>query len=444
VTDVTAPPPPPTARRVTSPDIAALAELLLSPDRPLPTVAVTTSASTGKPHLDPDRLAALLGSRAAVVLLETGDATWALSQALPEKLDVYGGAVRIWWPSLTRDADPYRHPLLFARSAEDGERVLHRVVDLVGRDEPAPPDPWQRIAESYSVGDVVWGVVQSLKPFGAFVELLPGAVGLVHKSELDWTFVRDPSDFLRPGEQVKVQILTLDVPGRQAQLSTKRAYTRDALPPIAHVPGARPLLPDAPPPADHGGGADTSRVQGLESELESLREDRANLLRRLRDLQKELRGATDRITHLERQGGAGGTTSEPAFLQAVRVAYARLFTEDERAQYPLRRMRVGPAFLDRLQALDGISLDKVLDVCAQVAAGRAHEVPAREVHRLREAGRGAGYVERKRDGALAWRCSLQDNTPGARRLHWWAISGPSGGTIEFASVGVHDDYGIPE
>ena len=107
-------------------------------------------------------------------------------------------------------------------------------------------------------------------------------------------------------------------------------------------------------------------------------------------------------------------------------------------------MRVGPAFLHRLHALDGISLDKVFEVCAQVAAGRAHEIPAREVHRLRQSDRGAAYVERKRDGALAWRCSLQDNTPGARRLHWWALPGPNGGTIEFASVGVHDDYGIPE
>lgn len=41
-------------------------------------------------------------------------------------------------------------------------------------------------------------------------------------------------------------------------------------------------------------------------------------------------------------------------------------------------------------------------------------------------------------------CALQVNTPSARRLHWWAIPGKAGQTIEFASVGLHDDFSIPE
>ena len=51
---------------------------------------------------------------------------------------------------------------------------------------------------------------------------------------------------------------------------------------------------------------------------------------------------------------------------------------------------------------------------------------------------------RPADKAKAWRCSLQDNTPSARRLHWWLISGKEGPTFEFANVVLHDAMSIPE
>jgi hypothetical protein len=240
--------------------------------------------------------------------------------------------------------------------------------------------------------------------------------------------------------------LRLDAAAKQADLSIKRAWNREPKPPLAVEPGGRPLLSGTPAPLAEAATPDANAGpdEETQAELVALREDRSNLLRRLRDLQKDLRSATDRIAYLERQGQVDALASEPAFLQGVRAAYARLFSEDERAEYPLRRMRVGAAFLDRLRDLDGVTTEKVLDVCAQVAANRAHEIPAREVHRLRQGEKGAGSVTRKRDGAIAWRCSLQDGTPAARRLHWWVIPGQNGGTIEFASVGVHDDYSIPE
>ncbi len=54
--------------------------------------------------------------------------------------------------------------------------------------------------------------------------------------------------------------------------------------------------------------------------------------------------------------------------------------------------------------------------------------------------------ERRSDGASAWRCALQKDTPGARRLHWWRVPAPGDELdfIEFAQVGHHDDYSIPE
>jgi hypothetical protein len=163
------------------------------------------------------------------------------------------------------------------------------------------------------------------------------------------------------------------------------------------------------------------------------------------DLRRQLRSREDRLRTIESRsrGDVDPTSSETAFLAAVRIDHARRFNESDRHRYPLRRMRVGREFLARLRAIDGVPIEKVVEVCAQVACLRAHEIPGREVHELRAGPAGAPAVVRKRDGAKAWRCSLQDGTPSARRLHWWDVPGPDGRTIEFASVAVHDDFSIP-
>ena len=193
------------------------------------------------------------------------------------------------------------------------------------------------------------------------------------------------------------------------------------------------------------------RVRELEDELAAAAADRAQLAEQNRtlrqqgqELRRQLRSAEDRHEALERRvaSAADPLSSERAFLLGVRQAYARMFEEGDRVQYPLRRMRVGPDFLASLRALDGIDLDKVLEVCAQVAADKAHEIAAREVHQLRAGLRGAGTHVRA-DQGQAWRCSLQVKTPSARRLHWWNVPGADGPVIEFAQVGVHDDFDIP-
>ena len=72
-------------------------EVLLNPQRERPVVAVTTRPRTGSTWLEPTEVAAALKGAADVVCLETGEATWELAEVLPARLDVYGGAVRVWW-----------------------------------------------------------------------------------------------------------------------------------------------------------------------------------------------------------------------------------------------------------------------------------------------------------------------------------------------------------
>lgn len=162
-------------------------------------------------------------------------------------------------------------------------------------------------------------------------------------------------------------------------------------------------------------------------------------------LRGELRSLQDRYDALERKStlDLDPLANERAFLRAVRIAYARDVEGEDRFEFPLQRMRVGREFLDHVRALEGVGADKIVEVAAQVACGKAHTIDGREVHPLRE-GQASRQCVRARDGAKAWRCALQVRTPSARRLHWWLVPGPDGATVEFASVGVHDEVDIPE
>ncbi|MEW5307546.1 MAG: hypothetical protein WDW36_009934 [Sanguina aurantia] len=71
------------------------------------------------------------------------------------------------------------------------------------------------------VGDVVSGVVLSVKPYGAFVDV-GGATGLLHVSEISTEYVVDVSDILSEGDQLKVMILMEDREQGRLTLTTKR------------------------------------------------------------------------------------------------------------------------------------------------------------------------------------------------------------------------------
>lgn len=70
-------------------------------------------------------------------------------------------------------------------------------------------------------GAHVRGEVTNLTRFGAFVDL-GGVEGLIHISELSWSRVAHPSDVVQPGDQVKVEVLTVDEQKGRIALSLKR------------------------------------------------------------------------------------------------------------------------------------------------------------------------------------------------------------------------------
>jgi len=81
--------------------------------------------------------------------------------------------------------------------------------------------------EDISAGMVLEGVVTNVANFGAFVDIGVHQDGLVHISELDHNFVRDPRKILRIGEVIKVKVLSAD-PGRKRISLSRKAV----LPPV--------------------------------------------------------------------------------------------------------------------------------------------------------------------------------------------------------------------
>ncbi|MEE0285770.1 MAG: S1 RNA-binding domain-containing protein [Faecalibacterium prausnitzii] len=99
------------------------------------------------------------------------------------------------------------------------------------------------------VGNVFEGRVTGVKPFGAFVALPEGRVGMVHISEVSNEYVQDINTVLHDGDTVKVQVIQVAPDGKIA-LSIKRLLPRPARPDR----GPRPGGPRSGAPREGGRG----------------------------------------------------------------------------------------------------------------------------------------------------------------------------------------------
>ena len=84
-------------------------------------------------------------------------------------------------------------------------------------------DPWQEFASAHQVGELVYGRVTKLVPFGAFIQVGDGIEGLVHISEMSAHHVDLPEQVVTPGEELWVKIIDLDLQRRRISLSIKQA-----------------------------------------------------------------------------------------------------------------------------------------------------------------------------------------------------------------------------
>ncbi len=104
------------------------------------------------------------------------------------------------------EVDRARNRLILSERMAARESRESRKEDLIGH---------------LQVGEVRTGRVVSLVDFGAFVDI-GGAEGLVHLTELSWKHITHPKEFLKVGQEVKAEVISIDPENKRIGLSMKR------------------------------------------------------------------------------------------------------------------------------------------------------------------------------------------------------------------------------
>ena len=327
---------------------------------------------------------------------------------------------------------------------------------------PVVDDPGRRVREAYPDGATVLARAVEVGELSAKVALHP---------DVEVWLTADPAGppltrLIDAGD-----VIAVEVQSTGDQITCRLAEDEELLPAIPVVPGGPPwLLPEdlveqeeeqsevesAPPPAvePEPPAAPTpasldqlratrqervlldARLSAAEAELAAAKSEAAKLRRSLREANQKLKQASKRAQEFADRTYGRAVYSDPErqLRHEIWLQYLARIPEAQRAEMPLAEYRFGPGFAQSLDRLEGISRDKVVDVLVEVLTGIVTSLSGRQLHAWRTSV--TGPQQTRADGAAAWRCSLQVNTPSARRLKYWQL--PSGG-IEFDSVGVHDE-----
>lgn len=197
----------------------------------------------------------------------------------------------------------------------------------------------------------------------------------------------------------------------------------------------------------------SSRLAGAENAVKDLETERAEweafasqLDEENRQLKANLFKAQNESTHWQgvaesalRRGESATAETGDELRLAIQEAVDAMGSVDGARP---RRYAVGSGFPDTVTSLGPSYREKILRTCAAVIVNAPGLLAGRDDHELRS-GRGPHEppVQRVQDGASARRIAIEQNTPAARRLHYW--SRPDG-SVEFASVNTHEDMDIPE
>jgi small subunit ribosomal protein S1 len=84
------------------------------------------------------------------------------------------------------------------------------------------PDPWSKVEDDHYIGQICDARITNLSKFGAFARLPSGLEGLIHLSEISDELLESPGEAVRPGQDVTVEILSIDPERQRIGLSMRR------------------------------------------------------------------------------------------------------------------------------------------------------------------------------------------------------------------------------
>lgn len=184
------------------------------------------------------------------------------------------------------------------------------------------------------------------------------------------------------------------------------------------------------------------QVSGLRNERVQFAKDLARAARQVETRDAELARMRSQLRRAKQRTAPPDVAlpvfadRERGFRHLVEASWARRIPVGEQPTRPLPDFAIGERFLDSVDALEGIAVDKIADVVMEVLTGLAEQSTGRELHQLRTSAGGNAAPQSRADGAVCYRVSMQIHTPSARRLHFWKCPD---GTIELSRVVVHDD-----
>lgn len=218
-----------------------VADDVLSPGRVLPIIAVSPRIDDNRHYFSADQMKRFLGL-AEPWFIQTASPTRLVSNLIGAELSCYNGAVRIWWPGLSPDADdPRRHQLWLPwQVAEAPQRAVDAIYNLLTRVSE------RRVAD----GGPVWKTILSastraredrLRSALADAEL----VGLAAEVESELRIARaDASDLRTLNDSLRAtnEQLTADVELLKERLSD--AYRSTEHLPKEQQPVSQPTIAD--------------------------------------------------------------------------------------------------------------------------------------------------------------------------------------------------------
>ena len=356
-----------------------LSELVLAPERTLPIFAFT---GRDDDIIDGGELLRRAPGLAHVAFIKP-EASWRLNSLLPEGLNVYGGAGRIWWPGITSSSSRWDH-------------------DLWTGDESA------------------FGLVRDASALIVGAGLAISRVDLLLKLERKER-KRDSERIQREvsAGQSSYQEAVARAPKNRDTESATADLEKMYAGVIETLEGERETALDL-----------AAEMEQIASEAES----RAALAEKEQGrLSYELKRLTSR------------NVLDVQDKQVSCPMHKRIEDEvDSRGEVIGARNRqftLGVSFAQIVEQSGERYLQKTVKACADIIIGTPDLLGRRDDHVLRT-GEGANDPPRvrARDKAQGRRCSLEKNTAAARRLHYWQLKD---GSIEFASTNTHDDMSIP-
>ena len=121
-----------------------------------------------------------------------------------------------------RDLSPYIGQKIKAKILEIDKNRNNVVLSRRQYLEETQSEVRETFLSQLKKGQIREGVVSSIVNFGAFVDL-GGVDGLIHVSELSWKHIDHPSEVVKVGDKVTVEVLDVDLDRERISLSLKQA-----------------------------------------------------------------------------------------------------------------------------------------------------------------------------------------------------------------------------